>query len=177
LFGVRMAIVCSVWNGWDADIAAFRRVIAPGQPGDVVLSARLPRGGEPDIWTTVATARRLSDGTVLDSHIPALLLIEHRAWWPFMFDLPSQQPIGSHEPYRTMAARIDKSPDPIGLLAADPSGMRLITHVLVRGPAPGPSVIASDGLKFLAGNADVALYEVVRGNTNRPPPPSPPPGR
>ncbi len=168
LFGVRMAILSSVWNDWDADIASFRRVIASVQPGDVVLSARLPRGGEPNIWTTIATARRLSDGTVVDSHTPALLLIEHQAWWPFMFDSPSQQPIETHEPYRTMAARIDKSPDPIGLPAADPSGMRLITHVLVRGPAPGPSVIASDGLKFLAGNADVALYEVVRDATNRP---------
>ncbi len=62
-------------------------------------------------------ARRLSDGTVVDTHLPALLLIEHRAWWPFLFDNPSQQPIETREPFRALATRIDGSPDPIALLA------------------------------------------------------------
>jgi hypothetical protein len=35
----------------------------------------------------------------------ALLLIEHRAFWPFLFDNPSQQPVETRQPYRELADR------------------------------------------------------------------------
>jgi hypothetical protein len=174
LFAVRMAVVVAVWHDWAGYLAAFRSVIAPVAPGDVVLTVRLPRAHEPDGWTDIASARRLSDGTVVDSHLPALLLIEHRAWWPFLFDNPSQQPIETREPYRTMAARVDASPDPIALLASDAPEMRLFTHVLVRGPAPGPEDIATPGLRFLSANGEAALFAVDRQALNQPRPPSSP---
>jgi hypothetical protein len=167
LFSARMTVVMTVWHDWAGYLAAFRGVIAAVQPGDVVLTARLPRGVENDIWTSVATARRLSDGTVVDSHLPALLLIEHRAWWPFLFDNPSQQPIETREPFRTMAKRIDESPDPIALLARDAPEMRPITHVLVRGPVPGPGEIETACLRLVAANGEAALFAVVRDEIGR----------
>ncbi|MSP00481.1 MAG: hypothetical protein EXR07_05440 [Acetobacteraceae bacterium] len=162
LFGVRMGVVMTVWEAWAPELAAFRAVIAPVQPGDVVLTVRLPRGNEPSIWTSVASVRRLSDGTVVDGHLPALLLIEHRAWWPFLFDIPSQQPIETNEPYRTMTERIDSSPDPIALLARGAPEMALVTHVLVMGPAPGPGLIGTEGLKPMTAAGTASLFEVVR---------------
>ena len=177
LFSARMTVLMTVWHGWASYLAAFRAVIAQVQPGDVVLTARLPRGPENDIWTSIATARRLSDGTVVDSHLPALLLIEHRAWWPFLFDNPSQQPIETRPPFRALSRRIDLSPDPIGLLARDAPGMWPITHVLVRGPAPGPGEIETRDLKLVAKKGEAALYAVMRDEISPPPPPSPPTGR
>jgi hypothetical protein len=161
VFTVRMGILMAVWHAWAAELVQFRAVIAPVQPGDVVLTVRLPRGNEPSIWTSTATARRLSDGTVVDGHIAALLLIEHRAWWPFLFDNPSQQPIETREPFRTLADRIDNSRDPLGLLASATPETRIVTHVLIRGPAPGPDQIAREGLQRLTGNGEAALFAVT----------------
>ena len=81
VFLVRMAIVGAVWHSHAATLAAFRSTIASVRPGDVVMTVRRPRETTP-----IVSAGRLSDGTVIDAHIPALLLIEHRAWWPFLFD-------------------------------------------------------------------------------------------
>ena len=46
----------------------------------------------------MAPNRRLSNGMPLDDHLPALLLIERRAFWPFLFDNPSQQPMRDPAP-------------------------------------------------------------------------------
>jgi hypothetical protein len=171
VFSVRMIVLAAVWHDWAGDLAAFRTVIAQVQPGDVVLTVRLSKDGEQNPWA--ATARRLSDGTVLDAHLPALLMIEHRAWWPFLFDNQSQQPIETREPFRTLAELIDASPDPIALLASNAPEARLVTHVLLWGHGPGR--IAPQGLKLLAANSEAALFAVEHGAIRPPPPLAPPP--
>ncbi len=168
LFMVRMAVLVMVWHDWAGYLASFRSVIAPVRPGDVVMTVRLPRGDEAGGWTGIASARRLSDGTVIDSHLPALLLIEHRAWWPFLFDNISQQPIETREPFRAMATLVDNAPDPIALLAEDAPQTRLFTHVLVRGPEPGPEDLATAGLRLLTGNGEAALFAIDRDGINPP---------
>jgi hypothetical protein len=145
LFTIRMAVVLTVWHGWAGELADFRAVIAPVRPGDVVLTV----GGG---------SMRLSDGAVVDTHLPALLVIEHRAWWPFLFDNPSQQPIETREPFRALAERLDAAQDPIGLAVVP------VTHVLIVGRPP---VAVPDGLTRLTGNPTATLFSVR-------PPPAPP---
>ena len=64
----------------------------------------------PDYWQNVPLSRQLSQGIRLDRHLPALLLIERRAYWPFLFDNPSQQPMTTLPPYRELAERADLMP-------------------------------------------------------------------
>ena len=175
LFSLRMTVLVVAWHDWAKHLAAFRSVIAPVQPGAVVLTVRLPQEIQPDRWTSVTAGRSLSDGTVVDGHLPALLVIEHRAWWPFLFDNLSQQPIQGRQPYRALAWKIDGSPDPIALLADDAPDMRLITHVLVWGRAPAPAEIPAQGLKPVAANSEAALFAVVRDHVSQSPRPAPPP--
>jgi hypothetical protein len=177
LFSVRMTVLVVAWHDWAKHLVAFRSVIEPVQPGDVVLTVHLPRDTEHNRWTSVATGRTLSDGTVVDGHLPALLLIEHRAWWPFLFDNLSQQPIQGRQPYRALAWKIDGSPAPIALLADNAPELRLITHVLVWGRAPAPGEIPTAGLQPVAENSEAALFAVVRDRVSRSPLPAPPPGR
>jgi hypothetical protein len=172
LFSARMAVLLTVWHRWAGDLAAFRAVIAPLQPGDVVLTVRQSPAKD-DRWASVVTARHLSDGTVLDSHLPALLLIEHRAWWPFLFDNQSQQPIETREPFRTLAARIDASPDPVGLLTSHE--LQPVTHLLLWGHAPAQERSAAGDLSLVAENEEAALFAVTSDKIR--PPPSPPFGR
>ncbi len=173
VFSVRMIVLAAVWHDWAGELAAFRTVIAEVRPGDVVLTVRVPDSVEQNPWTSVATARHLSDGTVLDAHLPALLLIEHRAWWPFLFDNQSQQPIETREPFRTLAERIDAAPDPIALLASNAPESRLVTHMLLWGHEPVRS--ATQGLQLQAVNSEAALFAVERGAIRPSPPRAPPP--
>jgi hypothetical protein len=166
LFSLRMTVLVVVWHDWAAYLAAFRSVIEPIKPGDVVLTVRLRRETEHNLWTDVATGRYLSDGTVVDGHLPGLLLIEHRAWWPFLFDNESQQPIQGRQPYRTLAWRIDDSPNPIALLADRASEMRLVTHVLVWERAPMPGEIPTAGLRLVSANRGAALFAVEPDRIN-----------
>jgi hypothetical protein len=175
LFGVRMTVLMTVWHDWASYLTAFRSVIEPVQPGDVVLTIRLRPEAEHNPWTSVATARNLSDGSVIDAHLPALLLIEHRAWWPFLFDNLSQQPIQGRQPYRALAWRIDGSPDPIALLADGAPDLRLITHVLVWERAPAPGEIPTARLQPVAENREAALFAVLPDRINQSQLPAPPP--
>jgi hypothetical protein len=165
LFSARMTVLMIAWQDWANELAGFRTVTAQIRPGDVVLTARLPGGTRELQWTSFTAARRLSDGTVVDFHLPALLVIEHRAWWPFLFDNKSQQPIEKREPYRSLASWIDNAPDPIGLLASDPPELRLVTHVLLYGHGPFPVGIA--GLRPLAENSAASLFAVDRDEISR----------
>ena len=96
--------------GHGHDIADLRRVIATVQPGTRVLVASVLPEEAPDYWQNVPLSRQLSLGIRLDRHLPALLLIERRAYWPFQFDNPSQQPMTTLPPYRELAERADLMP-------------------------------------------------------------------
>src|SRR5262249_17458221 len=121
------------------------------------------------------SARHLSDGMAIDAHLPALLVIEHRAYYPFLFDNVSQQPIQKRPPYRDAATMLDNSDDPIAVLAKRPPEMRPFTHVLVIGA--DPTVIDTAGLTLVRANDQEALFLIVGGGVRPEPPPSPPPGR
>jgi hypothetical protein len=170
LFAARTTVLLSSWINWAGHLTAFRTVIASIQPGDVVLTVNNPPAPDKHRWTTVAKAGRLSDGTIIDTHLPALLVIEHRAWWPYLFNNPSQQPIDSPARFRNLAERIDRATDPIALLIGDPSNMRLVTHVLAQGIMPPAAEIEAAGLTLITRNDDAALFRVNRS-------PSPPSGR
>jgi hypothetical protein len=158
LFGARMIVMTTVWEAWATELTAFRTVVASVPPGSVVMTVRIRRENDPIRWTSITSARSLSDGTVVDAHIPALLLIEHRAWWPFLFTNPSQQPIQTREPFQTLGDRIDISPEPISLLAQDVPGAALVTHVLVLGIGE----IVTTGLEPVARDNRTALFRVPR---------------
>jgi hypothetical protein len=174
LFGVRMAVLATVWDVQAANVAAFRSVIETVHPGDVVLTVRRRREHEFDIWSSIATPRYLSDGTVIDAHLPALLLIEHRAWWPFLFDNRSQQPIRKREPYRALAELINSTPDPVALMTNDGPDTQLVTHVLVLGPALLPEEVTQAELSLIAGNEEASLYAAPRNPISPRPPGSQP---
>jgi hypothetical protein len=105
LFVVRMGIVAEAWHAHARDIAELRAAIADVPPGSAVFVATAT-GPLP-----VRPGRVLSNGLRTDTHVPALLVIERQAWWPFLFDNPSQQPIETREPYRRLAERVGGMPD------------------------------------------------------------------
>jgi hypothetical protein len=162
LFMVRMAVVSDVWIGHNRDLAQLRTVIAHAEPGSLVFITDVKPEDEPDYWANGPRARWLSNGLRMDPHWPALLLIERRAWWPYLFDNPSQQPIRTRQPYRGLADSMVhlpasgelQVPGKVGLcgfdlvLLMDAGGVRDVAHY------------AADRLTLIEGNDTAALFRI-----------------
>jgi hypothetical protein len=94
----------SLYTGWAwmdhrRDLADLRLAMAQVEPGALVLAVR-----SHDPVTDAATPERLLPDTErLDSHLPALLVIERRAFWPNLFADPVQQPVSVRPPYARVA--------------------------------------------------------------------------
>ena len=162
LFAIRMAVLLAVWWQYRGDLAALRTVIASVRPDDRVFIAAVSPEEAPLYWKNGPLSRRLSVGLRLDGHLPALLLIEHRAYWPFMFDNPTQQPVETLSPYRELAESVGSIADHREL--AEPGRIDLCgyTHVLLLEASgePGLADFASDRLALIARTDYAALFRV-----------------
>jgi hypothetical protein len=163
LFGVRMAIVADVWHGHRNDVADIRSVIATVEPGARVFVASVSPEEAPDYWRKGPPSRWLSFGIRIDYHLPALLLIERRAFWPFLFDNPSQQPVETLPPYRELADRAGSIAD-AGELAqpgkADLCGFDYLL-LLEAGGANDLPHFGGDRLSLIAPSDMAALFRVT----------------
>jgi hypothetical protein len=105
LFAARMAVVTVAWHDHRHDVADMRAATAGVAPGARVFVAAVSQDADPAYRQGSPLSRKLSNGIRLDDHLAALLLIERRAYWPFLFDNPSQQPVATLQPYRALAER------------------------------------------------------------------------
>lgn len=122
LFAARMGLLIVAWADHRTDLADLRRVLQPVQPGQAVYVAEAGLQERPAYWAANPHWRALSDGTRMDEHLGALVLIERRAYWPFQFDMPSQQPIETREPYRMLAGKVGHVPNWTEAAVADVCG-------------------------------------------------------
>jgi hypothetical protein len=99
----RVAEIGSVWAGRDAQLADFRRTIAPVQPGDRVLVVQAEDNMAPSSMAQEPDTTRsmlYNDATM---HLPALLVIERKAFWPLLFSANTKQPVKVLPPYSDLA--------------------------------------------------------------------------
>jgi hypothetical protein len=97
----RTALVASVWHGYGAEVADVRAAIADVEPGARVLPVWVRAGGV----SAGPQGRLLSDGNVMDWHLPAVIMLDRRAFWPYLFASPGQQPV------RWLGASLDLAHD------------------------------------------------------------------
>jgi len=103
LFVTRMAVVAEVWTKHRDDLAGLRAAIAMVPPGANVYFTSVPQQEAPAYWDAAPRARRLSNGLRADYHLPALLPLERKAFWPVLFANPAQQPIQLSPEYARLA--------------------------------------------------------------------------
>jgi hypothetical protein len=133
-----MAVLMAAWNAHRADLADLRAALAPVRAGQAVYVV-LARPDDPAAYRAhEPLSRHLSDGVFTGTHLGALALIEHHAWWPFEFDNASQQPIRTLEPYQSMALQVGDLPDQDRLAAADLCGWDVVLVLQADGAAPLP---------------------------------------
>ena len=99
LIAVRSALLASVWQAGQADIAGLRQAMAPVQPGDRVLVAQVTEDEAPGYWALPHPGRIVPGLQRTDLHLSGLLVPERRAFWPLLFNYPAQQPVQVLPPY------------------------------------------------------------------------------
>jgi hypothetical protein len=163
LFGARMATVGFAWHQHSHDIVDMRAVTATVEPGARVFVASVPPEEAPRYWQDGPLSRMLSDGIRLDYHLPALLLIEHRAFWPFLFDNPSQQPIETLQPYRALADRARSIADHDALAVRGKVDLCGFDYLLLleAGAEPDLQHFGAERLMLLAQSDIAALFRVT----------------
>ncbi|HEY2134172.1 MAG TPA: hypothetical protein VGH36_14560, partial [Acetobacteraceae bacterium] len=139
-------------------------------PGDRVFITAVTPDEAPAYWAHNTSARQLSNGTRLDYHLPALILIEHRAFWPYLFADPSQQPIALTPTYQALAEQEANLPPHTELTACTDTGplsrtniaFRNYTHVLLleAGADPNAAHFAPSRLTLIADSVMAALYRI-----------------
>lgn len=152
LFVARMAVVLTTWSAHNQDLADLRAAMEPVPAGASVFVVRA-EGPLPEY-----AGRLLSNGLRTDAHMPALVLIERQAWWPFLFDNPSQQPIETREPYRRLAIRVGGMPLLRDLPAQDLSGF---DYVLVFSADTQPDLSAEPRVTLVRRSGYAALFRVA----------------
>jgi hypothetical protein len=106
----------------------------------------------------------------LDYHLPALLLIERRAFWPILFANPAQQPIRLRPVYERLAREAHDIP-PHATLMADPDhgiatlGSFDFVLMLEAGADPNPDGFLPKCVAPLVRTDFAALYRVRHENT------------
>lgn len=127
----RIAVLAMAWHGHGVTLELFRRVIAPVPAGAIVYFATVAAPG-PESPGDV-----LSNGTRTDTHMAGLLVAERRAWWPFLFDFASQQPVFTRPPYSAMAEALGGVPeyrDPVLAAGTDLCGFGFVLMQTAGGP-------------------------------------------
>ena len=110
LLCARVFVVSQVWHDYRGELAAFRQVIAPVAPGSSVLTVTLPPTENPRYWRAVPRARKIAALELADMHLPALLLIERHAFWPLLFNVPSQHAIKVQPRYLPLSVQQGELP-------------------------------------------------------------------
>jgi len=163
LFVARLALLTTAWIDRATDLVDLRHVLEPVGPGQAVYVAETSIDEAPAYWAASPHWRRLAGGVRTDEHLGALVLLEHRAYWPFEFDLPSQQPIETLEPYRALAGRVGGLPSRGVAAVANVCGFDYVLLI----DADAVPDLPAERFRLLNRSGFAALYAITRCKENR----------
>ncbi len=162
LFTLRTGVVLQAWSGHARDLRELRAVMAAVPAGTAVMVASVAPAEAPDYWRATRAARWLSNGLRTDPHMAALLVIERHAFWPFLFDNPTQQPVRWQPRYHALAEQVGGLPDHRALLRpgrVDLCGYQALL-LLDAGGEPDLAGFAADRLRLVRHSDFAALYRM-----------------
>jgi hypothetical protein len=170
----RTIVIGAVWSTNDAQIADFRQVISAVGPGDRVLVVQAERNADPNAMVNQPDSVRAMLHNDSTMHLPALLVIEHSAFWPLLFTAPTKQPVRVIPPYDAISLPEGELPWVGGLADLDPATVKWAPYlpdwehkfdwvlVLHPGDAPNGYKLLPDRLEPAGAGRVAALYRVRR---------------
>jgi hypothetical protein len=182
VFLVRLVVIGMAWNMHNADLAALRRVIAPIEQGRSVIVVETKDEAQRGFLDKLkghgwrVTSRFLSKGRTTFRHLPALIVIERKAFIPLLFTHPWRQPLQVRPAYRDRAV-YDGDPRSIDdlstinprVLAKAPylrNWQEKYAYLLVLLPTRDPQAVASllEWGELLESSDIAALYRIRHGS-------------
>ena len=172
--GARTFEIAVDWSGRDAVLADFRQVIAPVAAGDRVLVVQAERNGDIDAMVNRPDSVRSMRDNDSTMHLPALLVFEHKAFWPLLFSAPSKQPVKVLPSYTELSLPEGELPWIGGLADLDPGTLKFAPYlpgwekkfdwVLVMRPAEAPHGydLLPDRLEPATQGKIAALYRIKK---------------
>lgn len=172
VFFLRVASVADVWSGHNADLADFRQVISTVPAGNRVLVARSDDGTDPDVLAGEPPSRRFMLSIDAMNHLPALIVIERKAFIPYLFSDPRKQPLRVLPPYDRLAIADGAPPFASALDAPTARDLQFAPYlatwrqdfdwVLLLRPhkVPGSERLLPDTLEMMAIRDIAALYRI-----------------
>ena len=168
----RTYVIALDWSGHDAQIADFRQVIEPVQPGDRVLVVQVQRNADPDAMVNRPDSVRAMVENDATMHLPALLVIDRKAFWPLLFTAPTKQPVKVNPPYDMISLPEGELPWAGGLADLDPATLKWAPYlpdwqhkfdwvlVLNPGDAPDGYSLPFDQLERVSAGRIAVLYRI-----------------
>jgi hypothetical protein len=172
----RVVVIGLVWSHHDAELSAFRATIAPVAAGDRVLVVQAERNADPNAMVNRPDSVRAMIDNDATMHLPALLVIEHDAFWPLLFTAATKQPVKVVPPYDAISLPEGELPWIGGLADLDPSTLKWAPYlpdwehkfdwVLVMHPGDTPDgyTLLPDRLELVEKSPIAALYRVKSSN-------------
>lgn len=181
LFLVRMAVLDVTWARSTDDVSLLRQAIAPVRPGQRVLAVDVTTQDSPQYWRRIPLSRHITHLASSYWHLPALLVIEQKAFWQGEFALPSQQPWRVQPAYRDASAPAGRvtsyrdleskgiSADTLREMPFLADWRGTFDYVLVEnaGGLPDPGRFLPDDLELLVRNDMAALYRIRKHSVAR----------
>lgn len=170
----RTAEIAQVWAGHDGEVTDFRAVIAPVRPGDRVLVVQAERNADPNAMVNKPDSVRSMLRNDSTMHLPALLVIEHKAFWPLLFTAAAKQPVKVMPPYDAISLPEGEMPWIGGLANLDPATVKWAPYlpgwetkfdwVLVMHPTDTPDGynLLPDRLEPVEAGPLAALYRIKK---------------
>lgn len=176
-FAARLGVIAAACLVRGDDLAALRAVIA-GVPAGARVVAVSAHDDPPHPGAAVPEppGRRVLLVQDAMTHLPALLLLEHDAFWPLLFSAPGKQPIAVRPPYARLAMAEGWLPSSRELVAPTPGGRAVAPYLahwrrdfdyvlcLHAGRLRDPAALDPGALVLVRADGVAALYRV------RPPP-------
>jgi hypothetical protein len=168
----RTAEIARVWSLHDAEIADFRRVIAPVGAGDRVLVVQAERNGDPTAMVNNPDSVRAMRNNDSSMHLPALLVIERKAFWPLLFTAPTKQPVRVQPAYEAISLPEGELPWVGGLADPGPEALRWAPYLtgwekkfdwvllLHPGDVPNADHLLPNRLKPMGSDQSAMLYKI-----------------
>lgn len=110
-FAARMTTIGAVWYDHNQDLTELRQAIAPVPAGNRVLAVAVYQRDNPAYWSAMPRGRRIPWLFATFIHTPALLVTEHRAFWPLLFTARGKQPLTLRSPYDRLGGHQGVPPD------------------------------------------------------------------
>jgi hypothetical protein len=166
---LRTAYITTVWRGAERDLAAVRSAVASVEPGSAVLPVQYEIS--PADRPLVPTGRLLGGKAPNYWHYPSLVVVDRKAFIPWLFSTPGKQPLRVLPPWSEISTD-EGLPQPVSALMTINAGRYAFMndwhsrfdYVLLLNAdlkSNGPTIEQVPGLRLVTDQGFARLYRVA----------------